>query len=101
VKYITLVNLLAADARGENIFLKDDAAQSAPESDPSSLLFPEYLTCEDRSAAIAGHVIEWLTDAEKRQSRVAKLESLRDTVGHPGAAAKAAELILEGLGIRD
>jgi lipid-A-disaccharide synthase len=101
VKYITLVNLLEADARGENIFLKDDAAQSAPESDPSSLLFPEYLTCEDRSAAIAGHVIEWLTDAEKRQSRVAKLESLRDTVGHPGAAAKAAELILEGLGIRD
>ena len=52
VKYITLVNLLAGDGRGEEIF-------------------PEYLTCEDRSADIAQHVIEWLSDAAKRQSRVA------------------------------
>ena len=56
VKYITLVNLLAGDGRGEEIF-------------------PEYLTCEDRSAAIAGHVIEWLSDAAKRQSRVAELSA--------------------------
>ncbi len=82
VKYITLVNLLAGDGRGEEIF-------------------PEYLTCEDRSAAIAQHVIEWLSDAAKRQSRVAELQRLRAQVAHSGAAAAAAAYVLKGLGIRD
>ena len=68
VKYITLVNLLAGDGRGEEVF-------------------PEYLTCEDRSAEIAGHVIEWLTDGAKRQARVAELERLREKVARSGAAA--------------
>ncbi len=82
VKYITLVNLLAGDGRGEEIF-------------------PEYLTCEDRSADVARHVIEWLSDAAKRQSRVADLQRLRAQVAHSGAAAAAAAYVLKGLGIRD
>ena len=82
VKYITLVNLLAAEGRGEEIF-------------------PEYLTCEDRSAEIARHVIEWLSDPAKRQSRVADLQRLRARVAHSGAAAAAAAYVLKGLGIRD
>jgi lipid-A-disaccharide synthase len=81
-KYITLVNLLAGDGRGEEIF-------------------PEYLTCEDRSADIARHVIEWLSDAAKRQRRVAELQRLRAEVARSGAAAAAAGYVLEGLGIRD
>ena len=82
VKYITLVNLLAGDGRGEEIF-------------------PEYLTCEDRSADVARHVIEWLSDAAKRQSRVADLQRLRAQVAHSGAAAAAAGYVVKGLGARD
>jgi lipid-A-disaccharide synthase len=70
-KYITLVNLLA-----------------------NEMLFPEYLTCEDRSAEIAGHVIEWLSKPEVRCGRVAALERLRLQVAHPGASRRAAEIIL-------
>ena len=80
-KYITLVNLLAGGGQGEEIF-------------------PEYLTCEDRSAAIAGHVIEWLSDAGKRHARVAALERLRAEVAHSGAAAAAAAYVLKELGTR-
>jgi lipid-A-disaccharide synthase len=70
-KYITLVNLLADE-----------------------MLFPEYLTCEDRSAEIAGHVIEWLREPAERVARVAALERLRFEVAHPGASRRAAEIIL-------
>ena len=82
MKYITLVNLLAGDGRGEEVF-------------------PEYLTCEDRSAEIAGHVIQWLTDGQKRQARVAELEQLRQKVARSGAAQRAAAFVLEGLGMGD
>jgi lipid-A-disaccharide synthase len=58
-------------------------------------LFPEYLTCEDRSAAIAGHVVEWLTDAGKRQRCVAELERLKAQVAAGGASARAAEYVLQ------
>jgi lipid-A-disaccharide synthase len=70
-KYITLVNLLSDEE-----------------------LFPEYLTYEDRSAEIAGHVIEWLRDPQQRARRVAALERLRSEVAHPGASRRAAEIIL-------
>jgi lipid-A-disaccharide synthase len=73
-KYITLVNLLADE-----------------------MLFPEYLTCEDRSGEIAGHVIEWLREPAERAARVAALERLRAEVAHPGASRRAAEEILRDL----
>lgn len=63
------------------------------------MLFPEYLTCEDRSAEIAAHVVEWLTDPQKRQSRVADLERLKEKVAHGGASARAAEYILGTLNV--
>ena len=47
------------------------AACDIPSSD--EVLFPEYLTCEDRSAEIAAHVVQWLSDEEKRQAKVAEL----------------------------
>ncbi len=81
-KYITLVNLLAGEDEGREVF-------------------PEYLTCQDRSAEIAGHVIRWLTDAAERQARVAELERLKEKVARSGASARAAEYILKGLGMRD
>ena len=61
------------------------------------MLFPEYLTCEDRSRQIAAHVIEWLTDEAKRSRRVAELVRLKVRTGHGGASRRAAEYILHAL----
>ena len=62
VKYITLVNLLTADELYPDDLTPYDPAQ--PDAD--RILFPEYLTCGDRSAQVAGHVIEWLRDPARR-----------------------------------
>ena len=62
VKYITLVNLLAAD----ELYPKDLTPFDPSQPDAAKVLFPEYLTCEDRSGQIASHVIEWLTEPSRR-----------------------------------
>ncbi len=96
VKYITLVNLLAAGGLDS-----DDLAPFDPsQADADRVLFPEYLTCEDKSAQIAGHVVEWLTNPAKRAARVEALTALKDQVAHGGASQRAAEYILETLGQR-
>ncbi len=88
-KYITLVNLLA------DYFHKPQDGESAANE---NVLFPEHLTWEDRSAEIAAQVIEWLTDEGKRRARVAELELLREKVGQPGAAGRAATFIVAAIG---
>jgi len=90
VKYITLVNLLANGGleEGSGFRVQD------------SVLFPEYLTCEDKSAQIAGHVIEWLSDPAKRAARVEALARLKEKVAHGGASSRAAEYILAALAQR-
>jgi lipid-A-disaccharide synthase len=93
VKYITLVNLLAADGLNATDLRPFDPSQP----DAERVLFPEYLTCGDRSAQIAGHVVEWLTDPGKRAARIEALSALRDRVAQGGAAGKAAEYILREL----
>jgi lipid-A-disaccharide synthase len=93
VKYITLVNLLAAD----ELFPADTTPFDPGQPDAENVLFPEYLTWQDKSAQIAAHLVEWLTDARSRAARVAALEALREQVGHPGASSRAAEYILAAL----
>jgi lipid-A-disaccharide synthase len=61
---------------------------------------PEYLTCEDKSAQVAGHIIEWLTNPTKRAERAYQLAALKEKVGHGGASARAAEYILEYLSVK-
>ena len=61
------------------------------------MLFPEYLTCEDKSAQIARHVVGWLTNRQAREALVARLARLKAQVAHGGASARAAEYILEHL----
>ena len=108
MKYITLVNLLAEWERrdqgpgirgqgpgGEFSQTACGFADAGPSAD--TMLFPEYLTCEDRSAEIAAHVVEWLTDPQKRQSCVAELARLKDKVAQGGASARAAEYVLRTL----
>jgi len=93
VKYITLVNLLTADELYPRDLTPFDPAQPGAEK----VLFPEYLTCEDKSAQIAAHVVEWLRDPAKRQARVAELAALRQRVAHGGASRRAAAYIVEAL----
>ena len=107
VKYITLVNLLAAGGleegreesreqraegegrkaeggawrdRGSGFRVQDSDSVRHPSSvipHPSSALFPEYLTCEDKSAEIAAHIVEWLQDPACAGGAVEALAALK------------------------
>ena len=93
VKYITLVNLLSTGELYPADLSPYDPAQAGAEK----VLFPEYLTCEDKSAAMAGHVIQWLNDPPALARQIAALEQLKAEVAHGGASARAAEYILQEL----
>jgi len=90
VKYITLVNLLST----EEVFPKDLAPFDPAQEDAEKVLFPEYLTCEDKSVRIAAHIVEWLVDRAKREDKVAELARLKAKVAAGGASRRAAEYIL-------
>jgi lipid-A-disaccharide synthase len=66
---------------------------------PEEALFPEYLTCEDKSEQIARHVIDWLTIPGRRAERVAALAALKAQVARGGASRRAAEYILAAIGL--
>jgi lipid-A-disaccharide synthase len=97
VKYITLVNLLAA----KDIFVSSKGPQGTsgkparPESDRP--LFPEYVTSGDKTLEIAAHVIRWLVVEETREGLVAELAKLKARFGHGGASRAAADYILAQL----
>ncbi|HEX3727598.1 MAG TPA: lipid-A-disaccharide synthase [Pirellulales bacterium] len=93
VKYITLVNLLAANElfrRGGTVYDPDTAPAD-------EVLFPEYLTSRDKSPQIARRVISWLTDRPARQRLVERLANLKALVAHGGASQTAADYILDQL----
>ena len=94
VKYITLVNLLNA----EELYPRDLSPYDPRQPDADRVLFPEYLTSDDRSADLAAHIVEWLTRPEKLRQRVAALRELKREVGRPGASERAAAYILDTLG---
>ena len=94
VKYITLVNLLNA----EELFPRDLSPYDPQQKDAERVLFPEYVTWQDRSPQIAAHLIGWLTDAKARQERIEALSRLRQKVGQAGASSRAADYILKTLG---
>ncbi len=91
VKFITLVNLLAA----EDPFLRDGAMYDSDAAAADSVLFPEYLTYADRSSAISEHVIRWLRDPACYAQRVGALAALKQRVAVAGASRGAARYILE------
>jgi lipid-A-disaccharide synthase len=96
VRYITLVNLLAADELHPENLTPFDPAQE----DAQHVLFPEYLTYEDKSSQIAAHVVQWLTDPQQYESCRAALARLKARVGHAGASSRAAGYILDTLAAR-
>jgi lipid-A-disaccharide synthase len=71
VRYITLVNLLAAEE-----------------------IYPEYATSRDCSSDIAAQVLDWLNDSAARAARIERLRRLRDEVACPGACDRAAEFLV-------
>jgi lipid-A-disaccharide synthase len=73
-RFISLVNLLA----GEEVY-------------------PEYLTCRDRSGEVAGHVLRWLADPAARAATVRRLQELREWVAVPGACERAAAFLLDAV----
>ena len=73
-KYITLVNLLAEKE-----------------------IYPEYPTCRDRSAELAGHVLKWLNDPQAMADTVEDLRAVRSEVARPGACDRAAEFLLNAI----
>ena len=93
VRYITLVNLLAAQDRycehGELYDPTSPVAKTIP--------FPEYLTCEDASAQMAEHLIGWLNNREERQHVVHLLDQVADGFAIPGASQRAADYIAKSL----
>ena len=97
VKYITLVNMLADD---------DPFSEHPRPFDPACpgadrVLLPEYPTCADKSASVAGHVIEWLTDDSIYERTVRRLDNLRRSVCVTGASQRCADYILRHVGQRE
>lgn len=96
VRYITLVNLLSAT----DLFPKRVATYDPNDPVDAGVLMPEYLTCEDKSGQVAGHIIEWLTQPANRTARVARMNELKEHVGHGGASRRAAGYMLDILNAR-
>ncbi len=90
VRYITLVNLLTA----KEPFAERSAGIYDP-ADPRDqhVLMPEYLTCEDRSAQLAEHVVAWLTDEQLCKNVEQQLSDLKQRVAGGGASQRAAQYI--------
>ncbi|HTU24290.1 MAG TPA: lipid-A-disaccharide synthase [Pirellulales bacterium] len=95
-RYITLVNLLTA----KQVFSHDLSPYDPAAPKDATVLFPEYLTCENKSRALADHVIRWLTDRAERARVTAELAALKERVGHGGASRRASEYILTTLGAK-
>lgn len=96
-RYITLVNLLAADRP----FLEPgEPARAYEASGPGheQVLYPEYPTWRDRSTEIAAHASGWLNDEVSRQRLIARLVALRDRFAICGASKAAADYITRHLG---
>jgi len=92
-RFITLVNLLAVpDPLGPAQGTWAAPWEVVP-ADPRAI-YPEYLSVQDPSAHVAGHLLEWLGDPAARGRVAAQLEKLAATVAVPGSAAKAAAAVL-------
>ena len=99
-RYITLVNLLEVHRqRGQSIFYPDSAVVIPGEpsaEDRKRMLFPEFLTATDRSADMAKHLVDWLSQPKLLATQKRRLDTLLravDTIESP--LEMAAEALLE------
>lgn len=92
-RYITLVNLLAAEDRFMDRYELYDP--DSPEAEP--IPFPEYLTCDDRARDIAAHLVTWLSDSGRYDEKRGELHSLLAQIGQTGASQRAADYLVESV----
>lgn len=92
VRYITLVNLIAAEEIRRRSWRPYD-----PDADTADAVMPEYLTSANPAKLVAGHLINWIQNPQKRKSTVQRLDQLAKKYGQPGASAKVADYILQEL----
>jgi len=97
VPYITLVNLLSTG----RVDRDREAERAGLPQDEPDVLFPEFLSCDDRSAEMAERLAGWLTDEASREALVERLRRLRDRVGAAGASERGAEYVLSHVGRRE
>ena len=76
-KFITLVNLLA-----------------------NAEVMPEYLVDHDASNELATWALTWINNSQERGLAVRRLADLKARVAQPGACDRAAQKIIETLGLR-
>lgn len=93
VKYITLVNLMAA----QELFPRDLSVYRDDQPDAHAVPFPEYLRIYDPSPQMAAHIVNWLKNPIARQQKIDQLEGLKAEVAQPGASRHAAEYVLRVL----
>ena len=93
VKFITLVNLLAAAEPIERVQGVVWPPVGVPPADPDAV-YPEYLAVADPADRAAGHLVEWLTEPASRRRIVARLDELAGEVAHGGSADRAAAAVL-------
>ncbi len=96
VKYMTLVNLLTT----KDLYPKDLRTYDPQLPGNEDVLYPEFPTCTDQSAAIARHAIELLTDEPKRLGIIQKLAELKSRMAGGGASATAADYLLKHISPR-
>ncbi|MBQ7112335.1 MAG: hypothetical protein IJO06_14125 [Thermoguttaceae bacterium] len=106
VKYITLTNLLAVSrVPGETPFYPkgEFAKQTEPTARERALmLFPEFISPNDRSDEAAAILADWFLDAASRNRRIAELETLRQATDFVDSPIElAVEKIAEELARRD
>jgi lipid-A-disaccharide synthase len=92
-RYITLVNLLAAEDR----FMERHELYDPDSPDAAPVPFPEYLTCEDRARDMAAHVAAWLEDRELYAEKRRELHALLAQFGQTGASRSAADYLVESV----
>ena len=93
VRYMTLVNLLAAEDR----FCSRPRPYDPNDPRDVGIPYPEYPTCGDKSVEIARHVTQWLDAPETHAAQVAQLGRLRDEVAQTGASRTGATYIMKTL----
>jgi lipid-A-disaccharide synthase len=92
-KYITLVNLMAAENIARGLWNRNNAA------DPRSaeMVMPEFLTSGDCSEAVSKHVLRWIDDRQAREATVRRMDGLAKKYALPGATEMSAAHILNWL----
>ncbi len=93
VQYMTLPNLITTPELHPTRKQKYEPGVAVHDH----VLFPEYPHWRDRSAQVASHAIEWLTDEPARQQLIRRLEQLRGSLAIGGASSRAADYILKNV----